>query len=164
MSAASTNCNCACPDPVVVEIPGVEGASGDPGLNAFTETTGDFIVPAIGANVTILVETSLWMAVGQPVFVEGAGTFEVISKPSTGSFVGEYLDYSTNTETGNLIATGADVSPGGQQPSSAVATIGVVDPEGVVSAGPGTFYINSTGPTLWVKMSGTATVGWLQMV
>lgn len=164
MSAASTNCNCACPDPVVVEIPGVEGESGDPGLNAFTETAGDFIVPAIDANVTILVESSLWMVVGQPVFVEDAGTFEVISKPSTGSFVGKYLDYSTNTETGTLIATGAAVSPGGQEPTSAVATVGVVDPEGVVSAGPGTFYINSVGPSLWAKITGTSNTGWQQFV
>jgi hypothetical protein len=118
MSAANP-CDCKCPTPAVVEIPGVEGSQGDAGsdgVNAFTVTTADFTVPAIGSNVTVLVGDSTWASVGQNVFVEGAGVFSVVSKPGSGSLVLQYLDYDGNTASGNTITAGAQVSPAGTQP------------------------------------------------
>lgn len=41
---------------------------------------------------------------------------------------------------------------------------GVVDPEGVVTASPGTTYYNSANQTFWVKASGVGNTGWVQIV
>lgn len=126
MSAANTDC-CACPDPVVVSVPGTAGAAGATGAagtngsNAFTFTSANFIVPAINANVTVSVGYSGWMTIGQNVFVEGAGNFEVISFPGTTSVVLKYLDYTGNTHATETINSGAQVSPSGTQQALAAA-------------------------------------------
>ena len=44
-------------------------------------------------------------------------------------------------------------------------TVGVVDPNGVVTGSPGDGYVNTANKTLWIKESGVATdTGWLQYV
>lgn len=119
MSSLSNCCN-PCPTTITTEVPGPEGApgaDGAAGINAFTITTADFTVPNISNTVTVQVGNSSWMTVGQNVFVEGAGTFSVSSKPGTGSAVLEYLDYAGNTHAGATISSGAQVSPAGTQPS-----------------------------------------------
>lgn len=115
----ATSCCPVCDSPTSVAIPGPQGddgADGAPGISAFTVTTADFIVPAISANETISVGNSAWMTPGQNVFVEDAGVFEVVSLPNANQFVGTYLDYNGNTNSGNTITTGASVSPSGTQP------------------------------------------------
>lgn len=122
--SAPLDCCSPCPTAVITEVPGVEGdpgTNGTDGLNAYTVTTASFVVPAIGNNVTVSVGSSLWMTVGQNVFIEGAGYFEVISKANSASAVLQYLDYTGNTNAGNTISSGAGVSPGGTQPALAVA-------------------------------------------
>lgn len=43
--------------------------------------------------------------------------------------------------------------------------VGVVDPEGVVTADPGTIYTNTANRTIWIKESGTGTnTGWFMYV
>lgn len=42
--------------------------------------------------------------------------------------------------------------------------VGVVDPEGVVTAEPGTTYWNSANQTFWVKQSGSGDTGWVQLI
>lgn len=114
------DCCRPCPETEVTNIPGPEGeagADGAPGINAFTITTADFTVPNIGDTVTIQLGSSAWMTVGQNIFVEGAGVFSVNSKPGSQSATIEYLDYAGNTNAGNDIASGAQVSPAGTQPS-----------------------------------------------
>lgn len=121
--SADKSCDCPCPDPVITEIPGVEGTTGvngtngAAGINAFTFTTAAFTVPAIGGEVTVLGGSSVWMAIGQNVFVLGAGTFQVTAKPGTTSATLTYLDYEGNTLTGSVIAAGATISPAGTQPA-----------------------------------------------
>ena len=161
MSAASENC-CGTCDPVVTEVPGSPGEAGTSGGNAYTETTGNFTVPATGNTETILVENSDWMVIGQVVYIEDAGYFEVISKAASTSFVGEYLAYPVNTQTGDLIALGAGVSPAGS--GSTIVTFGVVDPEGAVASGPGAFYYNTAGASLWLKVSGVGNTNWQQLI
>lgn len=112
--------NCACPTPEVVEIPGSPGAAGTPGaagVNAFTLTTADFTVPAISGNVAVSVANNSWMAVGQNIFVQGAGYFSVASLSGTTTVTLTYLNYNGNTAAGNTITAGAQVSPGGTQPA-----------------------------------------------
>ncbi len=118
-------CN-QCPTPTTVNVPGIEGEPGDPcvpcsdGVNAFTQTTADFTVPAVLANVTISVANSTWMGIGQTIFIVDAGAFQVVSKGSTTSVTLTYLNYDINTNTGNSIPTGNLVSPSGTQITSII--------------------------------------------
>lgn len=131
MSTPVDCCNpCQTVPPVNIPgTPGAQGPAGADGINAFTLTTADFVVPAIGGSVTVLVANSSWATIGQNVFIQGAGTFIVTAKPGTGSMTLTYLNYQENTNTGNTVSTGAEVSPGGLQPTltllPAVTTYGL---------------------------------------
>lgn len=123
MSNPSDCCN-SCDTPETVNVPGVEGdpgadgAAGTDGVNAYTQTTADFTVPAINSNVTVSVANSTWIVVGQEIFIEDAGYFVVVSKGSTTSVTLTYSDYDINTNAGNNVATGSGVGPGGTQITS----------------------------------------------
>lgn len=131
-------CN-TCPTPETVQVPGPQGddgtsgADGTNGVNAFTITTDTFVVPAIGANVTVDVADSSWMGVGQSIFIPGAGYFEVVTIPSAVTVQLEYLDYEVNTNAAAVIAIGTIVTPGGLQP--AVPTIPEVEPIAAYASG-----------------------------
>jgi hypothetical protein len=93
-------------------VPGTEGDAGLPGtdgtdgVDAFTTTTSPTTLPAINALVLVDVVSSLWMVVGQKIFIgDGTdqGTFDVVTKPSGVS--------------GAIIATGSGVSPSGTEPA-----------------------------------------------
>jgi hypothetical protein len=111
-------CCAPCPVVIVTEIPGPEGENGTPGtdgVSAFTSLTADFIVPTIGNSVTVLVLDSSWMIVGENVFVEFAGYFNIVGIPSAQSVTLGYLNYQGNTHAGELIASGGKISPTGTQ-------------------------------------------------
>lgn len=91
---------------------GVDGAAGEDGIDAFSFTTANFIVPAIGSDVTIPVTSSAWMGIGQVLFIEGQGHFAVVSKPTATSVTATFLGYQGDSTPGATIATGAQVSPG----------------------------------------------------
>lgn len=128
MSAPNSCCTPCCPDTELVQTPGLEGPpgtdgeAGSDGVNAFTITTSNFQVPAISASVSVAVANSSWMTVGQNVFVLGAGYFSVTSKANSLQATLTYLDYSGNTNTGNIIASGAQISPAGTQPDFSAIT------------------------------------------
>lgn len=122
MPAPSPCCNPGDPETVTLVPgtqgePGTDGADGTDGVNAFTVTTADFTVPAIGNSVIVLVADSTWATFGQNVFVQGAGYFQVTGKPSSTALTLTYLNYAGNASTGNNIVTGAQISPAGTQPS-----------------------------------------------
>lgn len=110
---------CGCAVVEAVNVPGIQGdpgADGADGQNAFTLTTSDFALPAANANVTVAVASSIWMAVGQNVFISDGtnlGNFKVISFPSVTGVVLEWLDYDGDSVTTTTIASGATVSPSG---------------------------------------------------
>lgn len=106
MSTPSNCCN-SCDTPTTVNIPGSQGQS------AFTDTAASFVVPAVGNDVTITVLNTDWMAVGEPIFIEGAGTFEVVTIVDATHVTVEYLDIDANTAAGNAIASGTIVTPTG---------------------------------------------------
>lgn len=118
----STPKSCCAPCPTVETVntpgvegpPGVDGTDGTNGLNSFTFTTADFVVPALGADVTVSVVDSTWMVVGQEVFSQTAGNFSVVSKPTPTTAVLNYSNIGTNTATGNTISTGAEIGPSGK--------------------------------------------------
>lgn len=122
MSAPASCCNPCDSEtvtlvPGVQGIPGTDGTDGADGVNAFTVTTADFTVPAIGNSVIVIVADSTWATFGQNVYVQGAGYFQVTGKPSSTSLTLTYLDYVGNASTGNNIVTGAQISPSGTQPN-----------------------------------------------
>lgn len=99
---------------------------GEDGENAFTLTALDFTMPAELANVIVNVVSTDWMAIGQPLFVQGAGFFEVVSIGSPTDVTLKNLEdaatdaYLDNVAPGTNISAAMKVSPGGWQgPSSA---------------------------------------------
>lgn len=129
MSAAS-NCDCACPTPEIVTVPGTAGAAGASGsagadgVSAFTTLTADLEIPAIGANVIASVASSAMFAIGETLFL-GDGTdqghFSVVSKPSALSVELEFLGYDGDSVATSIIASGSMVVPSGTQPSGPFA-------------------------------------------
>lgn len=65
-------------------------------------------------------------------------------------------DWYTKTDSG------WELQAGGGGGSGAGGLLGTVDPEGSVTADPGTPYTNKTNHTLWIKETGTGNTGWLQ--
>jgi hypothetical protein len=107
MSNPSSCCN-TCETPETVAVPGTSGQG------AFTETTALFVVPALGDQVQLAVTNSEWVTIGSTVFIEGAGTFEVVSTPTATSMLLEYLNVASNTASGNNISSGAGVVAGAE--------------------------------------------------
>lgn len=94
-----------CPELTVTAIPGLQGQS------AFSTTSALFVVPALGANITIAMVNTDWLAVGEIVLVEGAGLFEVINVVSSTSVELQYVNTPNNTSAGNNVASGTLVTP-----------------------------------------------------
>src|SRR5688572_16792961 len=100
MSALSDCCQpCGTTTPPV-QIPGspgtagAAGAAGTDGINAFTITTADFVVPAVGANVAISVANNAWIVLGANLFIEGPANFEVVSKTGLTAISATFLGYT----------------------------------------------------------------------
>lgn len=130
-----SDCCETCDSPIVTELPGPQGKSayevavdggfggteaewlasltGTDGDNAFTLTAAGFTQPIVGANVVVDVANSDWMAVGQKIFVEGGGYYDVVSKPSSIQVVLENLGYDGNAAPAVVVPISSMVSPGG---------------------------------------------------
>lgn len=124
---SATNCDCACPDPTVTEIPGAAGeagaagADGTDGINAYTTTTSDITLPAAAGPVVLATSVAVasWMAIGQIVFIsDGTNTahFSVLTVPSSTSVTLNWLDYPGDAAGTTVIASGAKISPSGTLP------------------------------------------------
>ncbi len=120
--AAPDSCCSPCPviPPVQVPgpegIPGTDGTSGTNGGNAYTNTTADFVIPAVNSTVTVQVSDSNFMALGQYLFVSDGtneGIFQVTAIGSSQSVTLEYITDPINTQAGNTMANGAKVTPSG---------------------------------------------------
>ena len=129
MSGQLGNCQCACPNPEVVEIPGspgengAAGANGTNGVNAFTFLTAQLEIPTAGNTVIASVAVSSWMALGQVVIVSDGtekGHFEVTALPSSTSATLEFLEYPGDSVATTIIANAAKVSPAGLMPSGTI--------------------------------------------
>lgn len=107
MSLNPTDCGCPCPTPTTVNTPGL---GGNP---AYTFTTADFVVPALGGPITLVVLNSDWAAVGESIFVAGAGTFTITAIPDSTHISVTYNNIPANTASGNTIASGTLVTPTG---------------------------------------------------
>lgn len=126
------NCCDPCESPLVVNVPGPAGADGAAGtngvdgINAFSSVTADFVQPAVDANVSVSVDVTDWVGVGQIVFVETGGYYEVISKGAL-SLVLKNLGYTANAApAANIVATTL-VSPAGEKGATGAAGAGSGD-------------------------------------
>ncbi len=63
-----------------------------------------------------------------------------------------------------LIQIQSAIAGGGGGSSSAVVPVGVVDPEGVVTAPLGGLYWNQNNQSLWIQNFAAGNIGWLQIV
>ncbi len=121
MATPSSCCTPCCDETELINIPGIQGtpgaagAAGTDGKNAFTITTADFDVPAVDDSVIITVANTSWMIVGQILYIANAGAFQVLTVTDTTHITALYLNYTINTNSGNTISAGAQVSPSGNQ-------------------------------------------------
>lgn len=162
--APYAGCKDTCPESEVVQIPGPSGSpgapgpAGTPGTNAFTLTTAPFAMPAGNGSVTVTVVRSDWMAVGQLVYVEGAGYLEVIG---IGTTISVWLRnpavggaYAGNAAAGTVIPSGRKVTPAGVQGLAGTTnyvTAGDIELDGgglprlAITADVGSLVVNTNG-------------------
>jgi hypothetical protein len=91
--------------------------SGLQGTNAYTTTTATFVTPAVGYAATITCANVAWMVVGEIVFVQGGGYFQVSSINTTNNTALLSNPGFANTTAGATIPTGFGVGPSGTQGS-----------------------------------------------
>lgn len=126
-----SDCCASCPDPVVENVPGPQGAAGangtngTDGVNAFTSTTALFVMPAVSATVVVSVLDSTWATIGQDVFVQTAGAMRVTAKTDATHITLENLGYSGNAAPATNIPSMSTISPSG--PKGADGTSGTGD-------------------------------------
>lgn len=118
----TNSCQPCCATPDISNIPGPQGDPGDDGadgtngLNAFTISTANTTIPAVGNDVLASVADSSWCAIGQEVFFSDGthiGHFSVASKPDTSSVSLTFLGETGDGSPGDVIATGATLTPSG---------------------------------------------------
>jgi hypothetical protein len=125
---ACDNCSNGCSSCGNLEVG--TGPAGLDGQNAYTVTTGNFTQPSsVGVPVVVSVDaggqlTGLWAKVGQTIFIEGGGYYEVISSTTTTITV-EIPDAATLAYNQAITPSGSDVTfPAGVSPA------GVIGPQG----------------------------------
>lgn len=92
---------------------------GTNGINAYTNTTADFVLPNGGDTVLVTVDSSAWMVIGQGLIagvgVDGNGSgpahFRVSALPSATSATLEFMNLDGDLLPGETITSGATVSP-----------------------------------------------------
>ncbi len=129
--SATNSCDCLCPTPEISEVPGspgepgAAGADGSNGVSAFSTLTIASTIPPLVTNTLIYtVSTSVWMAIGQKIFVGDSdttaggkqATFQVVSLPSATSVELEWLQYPDDSAGGSALVAGVILSPTGPIP------------------------------------------------
>lgn len=102
----------------IVQVPGAPGSNGDAGTNgldSFDFLQSSIVVPAIGSSVPAIITNNERFTTGQPLFLEGAGTFILTSKTGSTVLNLTYQNYVENVNTGATIPAGAQIGPGGTQ-------------------------------------------------
>ncbi len=89
------------------------GSSGS-SAGGYTLTTGAFTVPGVSSSVTVDVGSSDWMAVGQAVYVAGAGYYRVASKADSLSTSLTNLGWTGNASPSTVVATAKLVTSAGE--------------------------------------------------
>lgn len=155
---ATESCQPCCAETQTVNTPGPEGDDGNngtDGANAFSESTADFVIPAIGDTVTVALDQSLWMVDGQIVVFEGPATFRVTSLPSATSAELEFLGYAGDLSPGGTIVSGSQVSPSGAQPELSTLSVYASGTAYQLTNTPALLDFGTTDPSLTITSPGT---------
>lgn len=143
IALTSECCHPECDEPQSISVPGAngepgqDGADGAAGVNAFTTTTAQFLMPAEGATASVSFLDTSWMVVGQTLYVQTAGYMTVSS--ITNALTAVLLNpentasslYASNAAPATAIPASSKVSPGGiQGPSGALTGAAGGDLEG----------------------------------
>ena len=97
-----------------VGLQGIQGLKGDIGVNAFSLLRSDFTQPDPSTFVTITVVNSDWMTVGQVLYINKGGYYQVSLIQNT-SVQLINLSYNGNAIPGTIIPSGQKVVPAGIQ-------------------------------------------------
>jgi hypothetical protein len=101
----------------------VGGGGGAAGQNAYTTTSASFVVPAVGATVSVPVVATAWMGgTGYVVFITGAGYYAVSSITDATHAVLTNMGGASNAIAGTTVPSGATVSAAG--PAGAAGAAG----------------------------------------
>lgn len=122
---------------------GATGLTGETGVNSFTFTTANFTQPNVGNTVVVSVGNAEWAVVGQNIFIEGGGYYEVTNVGS-GSLTVENLGSVGNASPTATVNTGGKVSPAGPEMAPVVLS-------GMIMLWSGTI---ATIPSGWVLCDG----------
>lgn len=126
-------CTTTCDDVLVQNVPGpagadgADGAAGADGVNAFTDTTAQYVQPAVSGTVNVAVSDSTWVSVGQVIFVENGGYYTADAVPDGTHITLNNLGYTGNAAPAAVIAAGQDVSPGGIKGTDGAAGSATLD-------------------------------------
>lgn len=128
-----------------VSTAGATGAAGDTGSNAFTNTTANFTQPSVGATVVISVNDSEWVAIGQQIYVENGGYYEVTNTGAS-SVTAENTGAAGNAAPAATVNSGSKVSPAGPTGADGI-------PAGTIVMWSGTI---ATIPSGWLFCDGSS--------
>lgn len=132
--------------------------TGATGQGAYTTTTAAFTMPAVSATVVVPVTSSVWLTIGQIVYVQSAGYMRVSAVPTTTSVTLTNEGAAGNAAPAAVIATTRTVSAAGEPGALTGAAGGVLAgtyPSPTFAANP-----NYTTGTGYVGVGATvATVG-----
>ena len=93
-------------------LAGTNGTNGTNGVNAFTTVGATFVQPAVNASITFSVVENRWIAVGQTIYISGAGfyTVTVVGGTPYTSVTATLVRAAGVSPTGS-VASGLKVSP-----------------------------------------------------
>jgi hypothetical protein len=106
---------------------GTNGTNGTDGIDAFSITTAAFTMPAVNATVNVAVAQSTWASVGQYVFIESAGTFQVTAVPNSTHVTLKNLGYPDNVAPTTLVPSAGKVSPGGRKGTDGIGALSTLN-------------------------------------
>lgn len=124
--ASPANCCDPCSDQVTTQIPGAQGepgadgTNGSDGISAFSDLTAAYTQPGVNASSDAEVANSDWATVGQIIFLEGGGYYEVIAIPDSTTITIENLGYDANSAPTTVIAIGSHIGPAGEKGADGV--------------------------------------------
>lgn len=93
------------------------GARGPTGYNAtYSYVNTSFVQPAVNSNVVLDISDTSWISIGQNLYIEGGGYYEVVAIDSITSVTVKNLDIENTSNGSTIIGNGGQrISPSGRR-------------------------------------------------